>query len=62
MDEHLQGPWTDETDIQPTEMYLLGLHADYIQDGRVITQILADPNRALRGRDGDPARGAATSS
>jgi len=32
-------------------MYLLGLHADYIQDGRVITQILADPNRALS----DPA-------
>jgi hypothetical protein len=51
MDQQLPGPWTDETDIQPTEMYLLGLHADYIQDGRVITQILADPNRALRGSD-----------
>jgi len=47
----LQGPWTDETDIQPTEMYLVGLHTDYIQDGRVITQIVADSNRALR----DPA-------
>jgi len=45
---NLQGPWTDETDIQPTEMYLLGLHTDYIQDGRVITQILASPNGALR--------------
>jgi hypothetical protein len=51
IDTHLKGPWTDETDIEPTEMYLLGLHADYIQDGRVITQILADPNGALRGRD-----------
>jgi hypothetical protein len=44
----LQGPWTDETDIQPTEMYLVGLHTDYIQDGRVITQIVADPGHALR--------------
>jgi len=49
--ESLKGPWTDETDIQPTELYLLGLHADYVQDGRVITQILARPNAALRGRD-----------
>jgi hypothetical protein len=48
VDLNLQGPWTDETDIEPTELYLLGLHADYIQDGRVITQILANPNRALR--------------
>jgi hypothetical protein len=47
VDLNLQGPWTDETDIEPTEMYLLGLHTDYIQDGRVITQILANPNRAL---------------
>jgi hypothetical protein len=45
---NLKGPWTDETDIQPTEMYLLGLHTDYIQDGRVITQILASTNGALR--------------
>jgi hypothetical protein len=51
MDDHLKGPWVDETDIEPTEMYLLGLHTDYIQDGRVITQIVAHPNRALRGRD-----------
>ena len=48
VDLNLKGPWTDETDIQPTEMYLLGLHTDYIQDGRVITQILANPNGALR--------------
>jgi hypothetical protein len=47
VDLNLQGPWTDETDIEPTEMYLLGLHTDYIQDGRVITQILAHPNGAL---------------
>ena len=48
VDLNLKGPWTDETDIQPTEMYLLGLHTDYIQDGRVITQILSSPNGALR--------------
>jgi len=51
VDTHLKGPWTDETDIEPTEMYLLGLHTDYVQDGRVITAILARPNTALRGRD-----------
>ena len=43
------GPWTDETDIRPTEMYLLGLTDDYEHDGRVITQILANPNQALSG-------------
>jgi hypothetical protein len=48
---HLKGPWTDETDIEPTEMYLLGLHTDYVQDGRVISQILASPNGALSGSD-----------
>jgi hypothetical protein len=46
-DYHLPGPWVDETDIRPTIMYLLGLRDDYEHDGRVITQILADPNRAL---------------
>ncbi|MGH2929019.1 MAG: hypothetical protein ACRDL8_12515, partial [Solirubrobacteraceae bacterium] len=50
VDTHLRGPWTDETDIQPTEMYLLGLHTDYVQDGRVITQIITDANRALGDR------------
>jgi hypothetical protein len=47
VDLNLKGPWTDETDIQPTEMYLAGLHTDYMQDGRVITQILVNPNAAL---------------
>ncbi len=45
--EHLSGPWTDETDIRPTMMYLTGLRDDYEHDGRVITQILRDPNGAL---------------
>ena len=46
-DYHLPGPWADETDIRPTMMYLLGLRDDYEHDGRVITQILSNPNFAL---------------
>ena len=43
------GTWVDQTDIEPTELYLLGLRGDYDRDGRVITQILTNPNHALRG-------------
>jgi hypothetical protein len=43
------GTWVDETDIRPTIMYLLGLRDDYEHDGRVITQILTNPNSALSG-------------
>jgi hypothetical protein len=49
--EHTTGPWVDETDIRPTIMFLTGLRDDYEHDGRVITQILSDPNHALS-RDG----------
>jgi hypothetical protein len=45
---HTRGTWADETDIRPTMMYLLGLKDDYEHDGRVITQILTNPNQALR--------------
>jgi len=41
------GTWLDETDIRPTIMYLTGLKDDYVQDGRVITEILTNPNSAL---------------
>jgi hypothetical protein len=37
----------DETDIRPTIMYLTGLQDDYEHDGRVISQILTDPSKAL---------------
>src|SRR6202035_5660637 len=47
--EHTSGPWTDETDIRPTLMYLTGLRDDYEHDGRVITQVLSNPNHALSG-------------
>jgi hypothetical protein len=43
------GTWVDETDIRPTIMYLAGLRDDYEHDGRVISQILTRPNRALSG-------------
>ena len=49
-DSGTTGPWTDETDIRPTLMYLTGLKDDYEHDGRVITQILAHPNQRLAAR------------
>jgi hypothetical protein len=49
-DSNNPGTWADETDIRPTLLYLTGLKDDYEHDGRVITQILADPNRALGAR------------
>ena len=44
---HTTGPWLDETDIRPTMLYLTGLKDDYEHDGRVVTQILTNPNSAL---------------
>ena len=41
------GTWLDETDIRPTVLYLLGLHDDYMSDGRVITQVLTNRNSGL---------------
>jgi hypothetical protein len=46
-DSGTTGTWIDETDIRPTIMYLTGLTDDYEHDGRVITQILTNPNTAL---------------
>jgi hypothetical protein len=46
-DSGTTGTWVDETDIRPTLIYLTGLKDDYEHDGRVITEILADPNHAL---------------
>ncbi len=34
------GTWADHTDIRPTMLYLVGLHDDYISDGRVLTEDL----------------------
>jgi hypothetical protein len=46
-DSGTTGTWVDETDIRPTIMYLTGLRDDYEHDGRVISEILANPNPAL---------------
>ncbi len=46
---HTTGTWIDETDIRPTLMYLAGLRDDYEHDGRVITEVLTHPNKALSG-------------
>ena len=34
--------WTDHTDVRPTMLTLLGLHDDYIHDGRAVVQPLDD--------------------
>ena len=34
--------WTDHTDVRPTMLTLLGLHDDYIHDGRAVVQPLYD--------------------
>jgi hypothetical protein len=46
-DSGTTGTWVDETDIRPTLIYLAGLKDDYVSDGRVISEILADPDRGL---------------
>jgi len=46
-DSNTTGTWIDETDIRPTVLYLAGLRDDYQSDGRVLTQVLTDPNSAL---------------
>jgi len=35
------GVWTDHTDARPTILSLVGLQDDYVQDGRVVTEVLA---------------------
>jgi hypothetical protein len=45
--EGTTGTWLDETDIRPTLMYLVGLRDDYEHDGRVISEVLQNPNHAL---------------
>jgi hypothetical protein len=47
VDSHTTGTWVDETDIRPTLIYLTGLTDHYEHDGRVITEVLSRPNRAL---------------
>ena len=48
---HLAGPWTDETDIRPTLMYLTGLRDDYRQVDRAL-RALEVARDTLAGRAG----------
>ena len=41
------GTWVEETDLRPTLLHLLSLSDDYQSDGRVISQALSHPSRAL---------------
>ena len=44
-----QGTWVDLPDIRPTLLWLAGLQDSYVDDGRVISEILTDPNAAIDG-------------
>jgi hypothetical protein len=46
------GTWVEETDLRPTLLQLVGLRDDYPSDGRVISQVLERPSRALRAVEG----------
>ena len=37
------GIWMDHTDAEPTLMALVGLKSDYTPDGRVLTEVMANP-------------------
>lgn len=45
------GTWVEETDLRPTLLKLTGLTDDYLSDGRVIGQILANEPAALTATD-----------
>jgi hypothetical protein len=42
-----RGTWAEEVDIRPTMLWLLGLRDDYATDGRVVSQLLAQPTAPL---------------
>jgi len=41
-----QDIWSDHTDVRPTILQLVGLKDDYVQDGRVVSEILSNRARA----------------
>jgi hypothetical protein len=43
------GTWVDLPDIRPTILWLVGLQDSYVNDGRVLSEILAKPNAAIAG-------------
>jgi hypothetical protein len=45
------GTWVDLPDIRPTILWLAGLQDSYVNDGRVLSEVLTDPNAAIAGSD-----------
>ena len=43
------GTWVDLPDIRPTILWLADLQDSYVNDGRVLSEILTDPNAAIAG-------------
>jgi hypothetical protein len=43
------GTWVDLPDIRPTLLWLAGLQDSYVNEGRVLSEILTDPNAAIAG-------------
>jgi hypothetical protein len=43
------GTWVDLPDIRPTLLWLAGLRDSYVDDGRVLSEIVTDPNDAIAG-------------
>ncbi len=48
-DESTHGTWVDLTDIRPTLLRLAGLRDSYVEDGRVLSEIMSHPNGAIAG-------------
>jgi len=44
-----EGTWVDLPDIRPTLLWLAGLQDSYVDDGRVLREIVTDPNDAIAG-------------
>jgi len=44
-----EGTWVDLPDIRPTLLWLTGLQDSYVDDGRVLSEIVTDPNDAIAG-------------
>jgi hypothetical protein len=43
------GTWVDLPDLRPTLLWLAGLRDSYVDDGRVLSEIVTDPNDAIAG-------------
>ena len=41
------GTWADETELRPTMLSIVGLQDDYQTDGRVLAEIMQNPNSAM---------------